>query len=131
VCKIEYRKDLIKVFIKIGTRREYAAVKHNLPETVREVIHKIVTALDEYGVYRNITESDGGFVMFADSQEAIAEVEKIIDINKKLPEWVEPIGGDYLNALYLRHNEFAITLIIHRNIAPQILLDELEDKQHE
>ena len=117
------------MFEIIGTVAEYEKVKNKLPEVkiVRVKICAIVTLLDDlYGADRNVLEADGGFCLFTDTNEGMTELQKVIDITRRLPESVQTLGAEYLNALYLRHNEFGINLIIPKDIAPKNILDELE-----
>ena len=116
------------MFYKIGTIAEFEKIKNKLPDIVREKIHIIVSGLSkEYGEFRSVQTADGGFVLFGDNAEALTEIRKIISIDKKMPEWVESIGAEYLHAIFLRHNEMAISLILKKEFAPEKLIDELED----
>jgi hypothetical protein len=110
---------------KIGTLEQFEKIKDKIPVEVRDKIQAIVTTLDrEYGADRNVEDSDGGFVLFADSKESLTEVEKIIRIDKRVPELVESVGMEYLNVLFICNNEFGINLIISKDIAPKNLADE-------
>jgi hypothetical protein len=115
---------------KIGTLKDLEEVQEKIPPDVYNKIHDIVSMLDrEYGGAdtRNIDTSDGGIVLFGDSNGSIAEVEKIINLDKRVPEWVERIGAEYLNVLYIVTNEYSINVIIKKDIAPKKLIEELED----
>jgi hypothetical protein len=114
------------MFLKIGTLSGFEKIKDKLPVEVRGKIQAIVTMLDrEYGGAdtRNIDMSDGGLVLFGDNNESIAEIEKIISIDKRVPEWVESIGAEYLDVLYIVTNEYSINVIIKKDIAPKKLIE--------
>jgi len=113
--------------LKIITLSGLERIKDRLPEIVHDKIQAILSVLEkEYGADRNVDTSDGGFVLFVDSEESIAEIEKIISISKKIPEYVEAINTKYLNALYILTNEFGINVIIRKDIAPETILNEFE-----
>ena len=109
------RKDKYKMYYKLGTIKELEEIKDKIPEEVYTKIHDILMTLDnEYGADRNIDESDGGFVVYSDNQDGIDEAIKVMHLDKKMPELVDSIGG-YLNALYLRHNEYGVNFITPRD----------------
>ena len=102
------------MYYKLGTVKQLEAVKDSIPAEVYEKIYDIISTLDsEYGANRNVDENDGGFVVYSDSQNGIDEAIKVMKLDKKMPELVDSIGG-YLNALYLRHNEYGINFIAPR-----------------
>ena len=100
---------------KFTTLKELEENGENIPIHPYNEIYKILEMLDyEYGADRDeICESDGGMVVYADSQEELDEAIKDLHFDKKTPELVDDIGG-YLNTLYLRHNEFGVNFIAPR-----------------
>ena len=102
------------MFYKIGTLKDLEEIKEKLPSDVYYEIYAIVATLDrEYGEDRNVDNSDGGFVVYADSQDEIKEAIKIMHLNKKMPELIDVICG-YLNTFYLKNNEYGINFIAPR-----------------
>jgi len=105
-----------------------------LPDTTPpEVISKIaeiLKGLDEnYGSGRKLLD-DGGFVAYTtDRQEAMVALPKQtgLKIGISTPEFVEVIETateSYLNVLNLTNNEYAITAILPKSIAPKSLLND-------
>ena len=100
---------------KFTTIKELEKIGEHIPIHPYNVIYKILAMLEyEYGADRDeICESDGGMVVYADSQSELDEAIKQLHFDKKPPELVDDIGG-YLNALYLRHNEYGVNFIAPR-----------------
>ena len=100
---------------KFTTIKELEKSGENIPIHPYNVIYNILAMLEyEYGADRNeICESDGGMVVYADSQEELAEAIKELHFDKKTPELVDDIDG-YINTLYLRHNEYGVNFIAPR-----------------
>jgi hypothetical protein len=108
-------RGIFYMVYKIGTLKQFEEVKENIPSAVYNAIYSIVATLDrEYGEHRNVDESDGGFVVYADSQDEIKDVIKVMHLNKKVPELMDDIG-DYLNVLYLKNNEYGINFFCPMN----------------
>jgi len=102
---------------KIYTLKQLEEIADHIPIYIYNVIHNIVAMLDyEYGENRNVDEADGGFVVYADSQNEIDEAVKAMHLNKKIPELVDVIAG-YTNTLYLKNNEYGINFIAPRELA--------------
>ena len=102
------------MYIKIGTLKQLAEVKSKIPNEIYDKIYSIVSMLDDlYDADRNVDNSDGGFVVYADSQDGIQEAVKVMHLNKKVPELTDVIGS-YTNTLYLKNNEYGINFIAPR-----------------
>ena len=102
------------MYHKIGTIKQLEEIKEKISLDVYDKIYDIISVLDrEYGADRNFEDNDGGFVIYADSQDEIDEVRNIMHLNKKVPELVDVIGG-CTNVLYLKNNEFGINFIAPR-----------------
>ena len=101
---------------KISTLKELEAVAEHIPICVYNKIHAIIAMLEhEYGADRNVDESDGGFVVYADSQTELDEAVTVMHLSKKIPELVDVIGG-YINKFYLKNNEYGINFIAPREV---------------
>lgn len=128
---------------KFGTVKEIKKLKGDLPKEVYQAGLNIVTTLDEhYGEDRNVDEGDGGFVLVLQSTDDIAKAtDTYIQIDKDTYEYVSFVEHEemsvecenvvYINALFLRHNEFGINVFMPKDIAPKVLLDDLEDNNEE
>ena len=115
-----------------GTVKEVKSIKCALPAELYQAAHGIVATLDaEYGADRDVYNSDGGCVLILgnvqDLREAAARYPQIYKGAHELMNLVKCASGDWVNALFLTGNEFGVDVFIPKAIAPQILLDELED----
>jgi antitoxin component HigA of HigAB toxin-antitoxin module len=101
------------MFYQINTVKELDEIKNKISDEVYDKIFEIISMLDRlYGENRTV-DNDGGFVVFANSQEELEEAIENLHFAKKEPELVDVIGG-YLNTLYLRDNEFGVNFIAPR-----------------
>ena len=108
------KRGFEKMIYKIGTLKQLETVKKNIPSDIYNKIYEIVAMLDrEYGADRNVEDNDGGYVVYADSQDEIKQAIKLMRLNKKVPELVDVIGG-YINKFYLKNNEYGINFIYPR-----------------
>ena len=104
---------------------------YTTPPEVKSIIAGILRSLDEnYGADRRIKDDGGCVVYTIDKNDIRWPLGDGInfEINMPTPEYVEVIEtseSDYLNALFLTNNEYAVTLIIPKYIAPESLLSEL------
>ena len=99
------------MYYKIGTLAELEKVKEKIPYDIYSKIYNIVSMLDSlYGEDRNVDESDGGYVVYADSQDEIQEAIKVLHFDKKVPELIEDMQG-YTNTLYLENNEYGVNFV--------------------
>ena len=100
---------------KIGTVCELQKQRDSLPSAVYYEILHCVLVLDEcYGENRNYYES-GGYCIFTETCDDLAEVRNIIDYEALLYEWLKPVG-DYHSRLYLLGDNYSIVLITSKNL---------------
>ena len=112
---------------KVGTVEQIEKIKKHIPKEVYTKIYDIVAVLDrEYGANRNIELNDGGFVIFADGETAIEEIEKIACVDITVAEWIDPVGTEYLNACCLKNNDFCVDFIFPKKLIPEEVLKEWE-----
>lgn len=114
---------------RVGTTAELPILRDSLPERVYTEVLRGVAILDcEYGSNRNYLES-GGYSAVAETEEDILEFKNIVDYDKRLPEWATVIGKDtgFISALFLLNDDFSVMLYTLRTIAPNAILNELED----
>lgn len=111
--------------IKVGTVRQLGQEEqlYALPEEVRREVQTLVQVLDDlYGADRDIDRADGGYVLIALSKADVGLInDSCVILDEGLEETVDLIktkGGDYLNILYLRNNEFGINVVMPLDIAP-------------
>lgn len=114
---------------KIGTLKELDATLLSLPESVMTELTRDVAILDlEYGKDRNWQES-GGYSVVVETAKDLEEFIKIVDYDRRPCEWATRVGRDsgWLSALFLIGNEFAIMAFMPVGIAPNPILQDLEE----
>lgn len=96
-----------------------------IDDTALELLHHHLQILDDnYGSNRNLTESDGGYVLYAVPETNIEEINAFFDISTHTPEWVNRYGN-LCEALYLITNEFIVVVIMYITDAPTNILNEI------
>ena len=100
---------------RIQTRQELNTLGLRLPQSV----------MDE--LLRSTAYPSEGIALIAEDREDIAEVRKTVDYIHHPCEWVNRLKGGWLSALYVINNSFTVTLLIPADIAPDTILQELED----
>ena len=114
---------------RIGTQGELPSLRSPLPDCVREEVLRCAAVLDaEYGAERDYLES-GGYILIAESADDLREVRKVIDYGTHPCEWADRLGGEgeYISALYLLNDDFSVVLLLPAAIAPDTIINELED----
>lgn len=100
---------------RIQTRQELNTLGLKFPRSVvDELLH--CTAYPSEGV-----------ALIVETREDISKVRETVDYNLYPCEWVNRLDGGWLSALYVINNSFTVTLLIPAHIAPDIILQELED----
>ena len=111
----------------IGTHSQLQAIKTKIPALVFHEISAIIDRLNDlYGKERDFYEV-GGYVFFAEIYEDIEIFQReYLDYSTHPCEWCMAIkDSEYLLALFVLNNDFAITLIMHRTIIPKEILEDL------
>ena len=114
---------------QVGTQKEILSLQSKLPECIIQELLPYTIDLDvEYGIDRDYLES-GGYALIAENIEDMLSIQKIIDYTIHPCEWVDYIDEDrqYLVALYMMNNDFSIAVVMPTAIAPEAILNELED----
>ena len=116
---------------EFGTAKEIKAIKGKIPDALYQTALNIVKTLDEnYGADRDVDSEDGGFVLVLQNVQDIEEAAywdiRLDEGNHEHVNLVKCEDGDYINALYIMNNEFGVNVFLPKDIAPQILLDDLE-----
>ena len=110
----------------IGTEKELSQIEDKLPNDVFKALFKSTILLDyAYSPNRNYLES-GGYSLIAETQDDVEAMRKAVDFATHPCEWVDRIG-DHIAAMYLLNDDYSIVLFIPIAVAPEIILNELED----
>lgn len=114
---------------RIGTKKELPMVANSLPERVYAELLRGTAILDaEYGEERNYLLT-GGYSLIAQTADDLPRLKASIDYEARLCEWATKIGRDtgYISALYIINDDFSIMVYMPQSIAPDTILNELED----
>ena len=114
---------------RIGTEHEVVTLESKLPNRVYDVLFTYTAILDrEYGSERNYLQS-GGYSLVAETKEDVAVLKKIIDYDTHPCEWLNRLGkdGSYIAAMYLLNDDYSITLFMPLSIAPEAIINDLEE----
>lgn len=113
----------------IGTTQEVYFLRDVIPDSIFNDILRGVAVLDaEYGETRNYYE-EGGYSVLIEGCDDLTKFRLLVDYEAHPCEWVihsEP-ERNYLCALYLLNDDFSILLYLPVSLAPEVLLQDLED----
>ena len=111
---------------KIGTMAELPALPCTIPEPAYTNLVTSLVVLDaEYGEARNYME-EGGYCLIIETADDLPAFKNTIDYEAHPCEWATR-QGDYVTALYILSNDYAVMVFAPLDIAPQAILVELED----
>lgn len=111
---------------RIGTESEIPMIEEILPLPVLKSLLKCTVLLDyAYGPDRRYQEI-GGYSLIAQNSDDVEEMRKAVDFTTHPCEWVDRVE-DYIAAMYLLNDDYSIVLFIPVAIAPETILNELED----
>lgn len=115
------------MIIKIGTLTEVYNYMSVLPDAVINELIIGSSVLDsEYGEFRDYFES-GGYSVIAQTESDLHELKSVIDYEHRCCEWTTRLGNShYVSALYIFNNDFSIMLFMPEDIAPQIIIDNID-----
>ena len=113
----------------IETKEKLSTVAKAVPSSIHTELLALVMRLDaEYGADRDPLDEGGYAVVITDADD-LAALRTIIDIDNHPCEWAHRTGkgGEFCYALYLLNDDFVITVYMPVAIAPNTILEELED----
>lgn len=113
---------------RIGHKKDVYSCGCKFHKRALSEIYTGLMILDEtYGYDRN-WEQEGGYSILAEAVEDVESIKTYVDFEHHPPEWVTSISyTEILSALFVVNNDFSIIVYMPKKIAPQILLNELED----
>ena len=104
---------------KLRTLREADALPHTFPSRVwEEILHSTGEQPE--------TSAIGGYNMVAETREDLETVRAAINLDTHPPEWVCRLDS-YVSALYVMNDDFVILLFLPVAIAPDTILNEMEE----
>lgn len=113
---------------RLGHKKEVYSCGCKFHKRALQEIDYGLMILDEtYGNQRD-WEREGGYSILIDSAEDVEAIKSYVDFDKHTPEWVTSISyTKIISALFIMNNDFSIMVYMPQEIAPQSLLNELED----
>ena len=113
---------------RIGHKKDVYFCGCKFPKRALQEVYTGLLILDEeYGYARN-WEQEGGYSILVELPEDLEAVKTYVDWERHPPEWVTRISyTKIISALFIMNNDFSIMVYMPQEIAPQTLLDELED----
>ena len=113
----------------IETKEKLSTVAKAVPSAIHTELLALVMRLDaEYGADRDPLD-EGGYAIVITDADDLAALRTIIDIDSHPCEWAQRTGkdGSFCYALYLLNDDFSITVYMPVDIAPNTILQDLED----
>ena len=113
---------------RIGHKKDVYSCGSTFPRRALTEVFIGLSILDEtYGFLRD-WETEGGYSILAETAEDVTAIKQYVDYDKHPPEWVTSISyTKIISALFIMNNDFSIMVYMPQEVAPQSLLNELED----
>ena len=113
---------------RIGHKKDVYSCGCKFPKRALQEVYTGLMILDEeYGYDRN-WDQEGGYSILAETEEDVEAVKAYVDWERHPPEWVTSISyTKIISALFIMNNDFSIMVYMPQEVAPQSLLNELED----
>ena len=113
---------------QIGTMDELSTTAISLPGPVLADLTRTTAILDrEYGPLRDYL-SVGGYSLIVETENDLAQLKQIIDYDTRPCEWVsEIVNSSYYSVVYVRNDDYTITVYIPAAVVRIIAWSETED----
>ena len=113
---------------RIGHKKDVYSCGCKFPRRALQEVHTGLMILDEENGYDRNWKLEGGYSILAETAEDVAAIKQYVDYEKHPPEWVTSISyTKIISALFIMNNDFSIMVYMPQEVAPQSLLNELED----
>ena len=109
---------------KIGNVTDLSTIPITDGKTFELLYHYARVLTSEYGQERNVTEDDGGFILYAPPGTKAEEIKDCFDYTKHIVESVDRYGQLY-SAMYILSNEFVVTILGSIVDAPHQFINEI------
>ena len=113
---------------RIGHKKDVYSCGCKFPKRALQEVYTGLMVLDETYSYDRNWDQEGGYSILAETAEDVEAVKAYVDWERHPPEWVTSISyTKIISALFIMNNDFSIMVYMPQEVAPQSLLDELED----
>lgn len=113
---------------RIGHKKDVYSCGCKFPKRALQEVYTGLMVLDETYSYDRNWDQEGGYSILAETAEDVEAVKAYVDWARHPPEWVTSISyTKIISALFIMNNDFSIMVYMPQEVAPQSLLDELED----
>ena len=113
---------------RIGHKKDVYSCGCKFPKRALQEVYTGLMVLDETYSYDRNWDQEGGYSILAETAEDVEAVKAYVDWERHPPEWVTSISYTKItSALFIMNNDFSIMVYMPQEVAPQSLLDELED----
>ena len=113
---------------RIGHKKDVYSCGCKFPKRALQEVYTGLMVLDETYSYDRNWDQEGGYSILAETAEDVEAVKAYVDWERHPPEWVTSISyTKIISCLFIMNNDFSIMVYMPQEIAPQALLNELED----
>ena len=113
---------------RIGHKKDVYSCGSTFPRRALQEVYTGLMVLDETYSYDRNWKQEGGYSILAETAEDVEAVKAYVDWERHPPEWVTSISyTKIISCLFIMNNDFSIMVYMPQEVAPQSLLNELED----
>ena len=92
-----------------------------IPNEVKKSIKEAINILDEsYGADRKIDEDLGGYILIVEKEVDIKAIKENL-LKDIIPEYTDNISKDYTSSLFLLSSDFAVIVIVTKELLEELL----------
>lgn len=99
---------------KLAHEAEMGSLPFQVSGKLYDALLEFLLVLDnEYGPDRNVEQDDGGFVLFCTPGTTDGEIQRYLDFNGLVSDWVTSISHDpdYCASAYFLRDDYVVVLI--------------------
>lgn len=111
---------------KLGNVDDLALIPSMDTSTLDTLYAYVSVLTNEYGHDRDIDHSDGGYVLFSTKGTNCEEIKAYFDYSQHTVEYVNR-SGELCEAVYILHNEYAVTIVSYIVDAPPQITEAFEE----
>lgn len=111
---------------KLGNVDDLAMIP-SIDASTLDTLYAYVSVLtNEYGSERDVDRDDGGYVLYATKGTNCEEIKNYFDYLQNKVEYVNR-SNELCEAVFILHNEYAVTVIAHITDAPPQITEAFEE----